>query len=264
MKYGYDFRDYSDASLHRRLESVASVYATDLLELLRKCLKSSEFFHEILPRMTVNTTEFFRDPSFYKSLREHVLPILRTYPTIKIWSAGCSTGEEPLSLAVLLKEEGLLDRTTIYATDLSDVVLKKATEGFYTLDSIKIFTHNYTKAGGLKSPADYYTCQYDMARFSSELMEKIFYTKHSLVNDSVFAECHLVVCRNVLIYFNRHLQNQVLDLLSSSLIYRGFLALGSKETLQFSNIAKKVNSIDNLQNIFQISKNVPIHSKVNQ
>lgn len=258
LRYGYDFRQYSEASLSRRLNDILlRSNQSSLLDILKRVLESPAFFREILPLLTIGTTEFFRDPLFFRAIRHHVFPILKTYPTLKIWNAGCSTGEEVLSMAIALKEEGLYDRTTIYATDINPKVLKQAREGIYDLHSLETFTRNYTVAGGTKSPSQYYTADYGLVRFDPELRKNVVYSEHNLVTDSVFCEAHLILCRNVIIYFNRELQHRVFRLFNQSLAYRGFLGIGSKESIRFSGVANQFTAIEQQQNIFQ--KKVHLH-----
>lgn len=253
MRYGYDFRQYAETSLNRRLTAVQDRFqSASLLEILKRVLESAELFREILPILTINTTEFFRDPTFFRALRESVLPTLKTYPRIQIWSAGCSTGEEVLSLAMVLKEEGLYDRTTIYATDISPTVIKRAKEGIYDHSAIQLFNKNYAAAGGTQSPSEYYTADYGLVRFSPSLLENVVFSEHNLATDAVFMEAHLILCRNVLIYFTRDLQNRALNLFAGSLIYRGFLGLGSKESLRFSTAAPYFDALDIPQRIYRL------------
>ena len=252
QRYGYDFRNYSKASIKRRLKhNLAKSKLPNFSTMQHRVIYDANFFGSLLLDLTVNVTEMFRDPSFYRSLRKNVIPILKTYPNIKIWHAGCSTGEEVYSMAILLKEEGLLDRTQIYATDIDEKVLKIAKEGIYPIDHIKAYTENYQKAEGKKSFSDYYMARYDAAIIKQPLKKNIVFTNHNLVTDSVFGEFHLIVCRNVLIYFNKELQNRVLELFNNSLIRRGILALGSKETVQFSTSSHIFSEFDKKEKIYQ-------------
>lgn len=251
-KYGYDFRDYANASLKRRLKlKLTNSRISSYSVMQHKVLYSAKFFESLLAELTINVTEMYRDPSFYKSLRENVIPILRTYPRIKIWHAGCSTGEEVYSLAIMLKEENLLERATIYATDIDEEVLKKAKEGIYPKEKIKIYTSNYQKSGGKESFAEYYTARMDLAIIHKELKKNIVFSQHNLATDAVFSEVHLVVCRNVLIYFNRELQDRSIGLFKDSLVRKGVLALGSKETISFSSHAAAIKDLDAKEKIFQ-------------
>ena len=234
-RYGYDFREYSKAHIKRRLRHrLIRSGLGSMAEMMHRLLVDQDFFEILLLDLSINVTEMFRDPWFYQAVRTEVVPLLRTYPFSKIWHAGCSSGEEVYSMAILLKEEGLWNRIQIYATDLNEVVLKQAKEGIYPIGGIKGWTRNYQQAGGRESFADYYTADYDSAVLDRRLREKIVFADHNLVTDGVFGEMNLIVCRNVLIYFSRRLQNRALDLFGRSLIPGGFLCLGSKETLKFS------------------------------
>lgn len=254
LKYGYDFRQYAASSLNRRLENVLTrMNAADPMDLLKMVLRDRAAFERVLTMMTVTTTEAFRDPPFFRALRDRVVPILRTYPTIKIWTAGCSTGEELYSLAILLSEEGLLERSTIFATDINTDALKIAREGIYPVEVMQTFTKNYADYGGRKHPSDYYTADYGFARFDRALKENVVFSEHNLATDNVFTEAHLVICRNVLIYFNRELQDRALGLFSRSLVSRGFLVLGSRETVRFSGVVNDFDVTDSNARIFQKS-----------
>ncbi|MEK6554790.1 MAG: CheR family methyltransferase [Bdellovibrionota bacterium] len=250
MKYGYDFRQYSEASLNRRLTSILGDKRS-LLGVLDEILSDSTKFQKLLPRLTVNTTEPFRDPRFYRSIREHVVPVLKTYPLLNVWSAGCSTGEELYSLLILFKEEGLFDRTTFFATDISPEALSKAKLGIYSHEVVQQFTRNYTEAGGTRAPSEYYTAEYGSVCFDSRLRENVVFSDHNLVVDDVFTEMNLILCRNVLIYFNRNLQNKVLELFDRSLAAKGFLGLGSRESIRFSSIYNKFEDVDKAQRIYR-------------
>lgn len=235
LKYGYDFRNFAKAHLRRRIDRRLNLDGIPHLgEMQNRLLQDRAFFEKILLDFSINTTEMFRDPSFYKAMRTEVIPVLKTYPFIKIWHAGCSTGEEVYSMAILLKEEGLYDRAQIYATDFNEPILKKAREGIYPIDQIKEYTLGYQKAGGLESFADYYTARYDSAIIDNSLKRNIVFAGHNLATDGVFGEMNLIVCRNVLIYFNKELQNRVVGLFCNSLCRNGFLCLGSKETIRFT------------------------------
>ena len=235
VKYHYDFRRYATASLKRRLTAAMSRFHCETFsELQSKVLHDATLFPALLDFLTVPVSEMFRDPTYYRSLREMVVPILRTYPSLKIWVAGCSTGEEVYSLAILLREEGLLDRSLIYATDINPNVLQKATAGVYEVDRIAGFTESHRKSGATRSLSDYYTAAYGRAVFDKSLREHIVFSDHSLATDSVFAEVQLVSCRNVLIYFNRDLQDRAIGLFRDALCRKGFLGIGSKESLRFS------------------------------
>ncbi|CAB3709472.1 CheR family methyltransferase [Achromobacter kerstersii] len=234
-QYHYDFRAYAQASLKRRLQSALTQFSCKTLSQLQdRVLHEPAVFTGLLQYLTVQVSDMFRDPSYFLALRNEVVPILRTYPSIKVWVAGCSTGEEVYSLAILLHEEGLLDRTLIYATDINPHALRAAEQGVFDLDRVAAFTENHARAGGRSSLSDYYTARYGRVVFDKALREHMVFSDHSLATDSVFAEVHLISCRNVLIYFERDLQNRALGLFHDALVHRGFLGLGSKESLRFS------------------------------
>jgi chemotaxis protein methyltransferase CheR len=237
-RYHYDFRHYAEASLRRRLAAALAHFGDhELAELRARVLGDRQAFTELLRFLTVQVSDLFRDPSYYRALREHVVPLLRTYPSLKLWVAGCATGEEAYSLAILLREEGLLERTQIYATDIHPESLRVAEEGVYALDRLARFSENYLLSGGRASLADYYVARYASAVLDRSLKRSILFADHSLATDSVFAEMQLVSCRNVLIYFERQLQDRAIGVLHDSLCRRGFLGLGSKESLRFSKHA---------------------------
>lgn len=251
-KYGYDFRDYSRAHVKRRLYNRIRQHDLQSFSQLQHLLLYNEHtFQEVLRDLSINVTEMFRDPAFYAKMRTEVIPLLKTYPYLKIWHAGCSTGEEVYSFAILLHEEGLYERSQIYATDFNPDVLETAKRGIYPTARIKEYTLNYQEAGGKDSFSNYYTARYDAVIFDAALKKNIVFAEHNLVTDSVFAEAHLIICRNVLIYFNRSLQNKVLQLFSESLIKGGFLGLGSKENIIFSPIENSYKTIDSEQKIYQ-------------
>jgi chemotaxis protein methyltransferase CheR len=238
LKYHYDFRQYARASLKRRLTAALSHFdCLTLSQLQDKVLRNPTMFPQLLDFLTVPVSEMFRDPSYFKALREHVIPILRTYPSLKVWVAGCSTGEEVYSLAILLREEGLLSRTLIYATDINPNSLQKAQAGIYDLARVAGFTENHRKSGARTSLSDYYTAAYGGVMLDKSLRQHIVFSDHSLATDSVFAEVHLVSCRNVLIYFDRALQDRAVGLFREALVRKGFLGIGSKESLRFSSQA---------------------------
>lgn len=235
QKYHYDFRAYAPASLKRRVRSALTHFGYDSVAVLEERVRSDpKLFSELLRFLTVQVSDLFRDPSYYRSLREKVVPYLRTYPSLKIWVAGCATGEEAYSLAILLAEEGLLERTLIYATDISPESLRAAEAGIYDVERFKRFSENYQAAGGKASLSDYYTARYSSAVFDRLLKKAILFSDHSLATDSAFAEVELASCRNVLIYFERELQDRAIGVLRDSLCRKGFLGLGLKETLRFS------------------------------
>jgi len=251
-KYGYDFRDYSRAHVKRRiLHRLVDSGAGSVSEIQGRILYDKKCFEKLIKDLSINVTEMFRDPDFYKTVRTEVIPVLKTYPYIKIWHAGCSTGEEVYSFAVMLKEEGLYDRTQIYATDFNRSVIETAKKGIYPIENIKNYTVNYQKAGGKNSFSDYYMAKYDSVILDQSLKSNIVFAEHNLVSDSVFAEVNMIICRNVLIYFNRKLQNKVLKLFDESLVKGGFLGLGSKETIMFSDIGSNYESISEKQKIYK-------------
>jgi len=252
QQYGYDFRNYSKAHVKRRLLSRLSTSGLkSISEMQHKVLHEPGFFDQLLRDLSINVTEMFRDPSFYLAIRKEIIPILKTYPFIKVWHAGCSTGEEVYSFAILLKEEGLYNRVQIYATDFNTNVLEIAKKGIYPINRIKEFTANYQQAGGRQSFSDYYMADYNSVIFDQSLKKNIVFAEHNLVTDSVFAEVNIIICRNVLIYFNRDLQDTVFNLFSDSLINGGFLCLGSKETIQFSSKAGLYETINFQEKLYK-------------
>jgi chemotaxis protein methyltransferase CheR len=238
VQYHSDFRQYARASLRRRLgQALTSLGFETLSALQGSVLRDPLLFQRLLRYLTVGVTEMYRDPAFFRALRTDVAPVLRTYPSIRVWVAGCSSGEEVYALAILLREEGLLDRTILYASDINPHSLQAARDGIYALDRLPQFSESYRAAGGRASLADYYTAGYGAAVFDKRLSQNVVFADHSLATDEVFAEMHLISCRNVLIYFNRTLQDRAVGLLDRSLCARGFLGLGAKETLRFSQHA---------------------------
>jgi chemotaxis protein methyltransferase CheR len=236
LKYQHDFRHYAMTSLRRRLAQALEEFGLATLSQLQdRIMRSGVDFSRLFQYLTVQVSDMFRDPAYFLALRQHVMPVLQTYPSIKVWVAGCSTGEELWSLKILFDEEGLSERTLFYATDINPEALAKAEAGIYTLDRIAGFTQNYLAAGGKRSLSDYYHAAYGGARFSGALKDRVVFADHSLSTDEVFLEAHLVSCRNVMIYFDRGLQDRALGLFQRALVRRGFLGLGSKESLRFSN-----------------------------
>ncbi|MEY4563174.1 MAG: hypothetical protein RLZZ618_2451 [Pseudomonadota bacterium] len=234
LRYQHDFRNYAVTSLRRRMRQAMSRFGCKrLAELQDRVLHEPEVFAEMLQYFTVQLSELFRDPTYFKAIRDEVVPLLATYPSIKLWVAGCSSGEEVWSMAILLAEEGLLERSLIYATDINPEALRRAEAGVYPLDRMSAFSKNYLAAGGKKSLSDYYVSGYNGALFDRRLKKQVVFADHSLATDSVFSEVHLVSCRNVLIYFNPELQDRAIGLFRDALVHRGFLGLGSKESLQF-------------------------------
>lgn len=252
MAYGYDFKNYAKASLKRRMKHrMAEENIDSISEMTRLLLHDNDFINRFLVDMSITVTEMFRDPKFYQSFRENVVPKLKTYPFLKIWHAGCATGQEVYSMAILLAEEGLLDKTQIYATDFNRNSLSIAKEGIYPLDDMKSYTANYMKAGGTASFSDYIHSKYNSVKMDKSVMKNITFAHHNLVADGVFGEMNVVVCRNVLIYFDRDLQNIALEKFCESLCHRGFLCLGTKETIDYSSVKDKFNDISHREKIYQ-------------
>jgi chemotaxis protein methyltransferase CheR len=250
--YHYDFRGYAPASLRRRLKTAMNRFdCRTLSQLQDRVVHDPAVFPALLDFLTVQVSEMFRDPAYFLALREQVVPLLRTYPWLKVWVAGCSAGEEAYSLAILLHEEGLLSKTIIYATDINTGTLQKAAAGVYGVERIAGFTANHHKSGGRSSLSDYYTAAYGRAVFSKWLKDHIVFSDHSLATDSVFAEVQLVSCRNVLIYFNRTLQDRALGLFREALCRRGFLGIGAKESMRFSPQAHAFLDFSPAERIYQ-------------
>lgn len=250
--YGYDFTNYSKASLIRRISKyMEDLKIANLLDLKYLLVNDRNSFEIFLQNITVNVTEMFRDPEFYRTIREQVLPIIATYPTIKIWHAGCSSGEEVYSMAILLSEAGLLNRTRIYATDINPANIEKSKKGIMPLELMKDYGINYLKAGGEQDFSSYYTAKYNYTIISKELRKNILFSQHNLVTDQVFNEFQLIFCRNVMIYFNRDLQNTVIKLFYDSLATLGYLAIGIKESLLFSDHRKCFEETSRQQKIFR-------------
>ena len=252
LKYSYDFRDYTGASQKRRvLHAMNEMGCKTVSQLQSRVLHEPNAFSQLLQYLTIPVTEMFRDPGYYVALREHVIPVLGTYPSLKIWVAGCSTGEEVYSLAILLKEEGLLDRSIIYATDINPQSLEKARKGVFPLENVRHYTANYQAAGGRHAFSDYYTAAYNAALFDRSLCENVTFADHSLATDAVFAETQFISCRNVMIYFNRKLQERALGLFHESLCHRGFLGLGGKESIDFSSYGPKFEVLSKRERLFR-------------
>lgn len=249
--HGFDFSDYSKASLKRRLSRVMMIKKLGFYDLKHVLVNDNNFFQDFLEEITVNVTEMFRDPSFYKALNNQVIPYLATYQHIKIWSAGCSSGEEVYSLAILLEQAGLKEKSFIYGTDVNTVVLKEARTGIYSYRNIKSYTENYQLAGMKGSLTDHFTAMYDAATIHSELKTNTLFSVHNLISDTVFNEFQLISCRNVFIYFETQLQEKILDLFYKSLCPHGFLCLGSKETIRSDMFKKKFKAVNQKENIYQ-------------
>jgi chemotaxis protein methyltransferase CheR len=253
--YGYDFMDYAESTVKRRIfHFMTGRNIEDLNTLGKILLREEAVFEEFVKELSVTVTEMFRDPMFYKSIREKVIKRLATYPFIRIWIAGCATGEEVYSMAIVLKEEGLLDRSIIYATDINPASLESAKQGVYALSAMKTYTGNYQLAGGKREFSEYYRAKYDSALFEASLRQNVVFSSHNLAMDKSFNEFHLILCRNVLMYFNQRLQDRVLELFYESLCPFGFLGLGDKESLLFSNKKDEFEETDRKQKIYMKAK----------
>jgi len=248
--HGFDFGSYTQASLKRRITRIMQLQHLTVFDLRTLLTNDAEYFESFLIEVTVNVTEMFRDPEFYKSVKDNVLPYLKSYQRIKVWNAGCSTGEELYSFAILMAEEHLYDRSFLYGTDINSDVLEIAKNGIYDLQKMKLYAENYVKTGASHTLSDYYTAKYDAASISHSLKKNILFSVHNLASDTVFNEFQLISCRNVLIYFNEELQKKVIDLFYKSLANFGFLCLGSKETLRDSE-ADRFKVTDKKNNIYQ-------------
>src|SRR5258708_22488547 len=250
--YGFDFRDYSLPSLRRRLWK--RLYAEGLVTisgLQEKVLHDPSCMERLLLDLSINTTAMFRDPSFYLAFRQKIVPLLRTYPFVRIWHAGCSTGEEVYSMAILLQEEGLLERSRIYATDINETVLQRAKDGIFPLNTMQENTANYIAAGGTGTFSKYYTARYDYSLFRPSLRENVVFAQHNLVTDASFNHFNVIFCRNVLIYFNNQLQERVQELFLNSLEMFGILGLGKKETIRFTNVSNNYEELDAEERLYR-------------
>jgi chemotaxis protein methyltransferase CheR len=249
--HGFDFSDYTEASFKRRLARIMMLKKLEFYDLKHLLVNNTGFFQEFLEEITVNVTEMFRDPAFYKALRSQVIPYLSTYQHIKVWSAGCSSGEEVYSLAILLDEEKLGKKSFIYGTDINTEVLNEARKGIYSLRKIKSYAENYLFTGLPGSLTDYFTMMYDAAAIHSELKQNTLFSVHNLISDTGFNEFQLISCRNVFIYFETELQYKILDLFYKSLCPLGYLCLGNKETIRSDAFRKKFKVINQKENIYQ-------------
>lgn len=251
-RYHYDFRNYAMASIKRRLRQAREHWGVGSISALQeRVLHDASILPRLLGYLTVQVSEMFRDPSYFRAIREKVIPHLSTYPSLKVWIAGCSGGEELYSMAILFREEGLGDRTIFYATDINHDALQTAEAGIYSLDRLQLFTQNHRASGGKSSLSDYYTAAYGRASFDRTLRENVVFSDHSLVTDAVFGEMNLISCRNVLIYFDRPLQDRAISLFKDSLARKGFLGLGSKENLRFSEHAPAFSDFVREEKIYQ-------------
>jgi chemotaxis protein methyltransferase CheR len=250
--YGFDFREYAPASLKRRVwRRVQAEHVTTISGLLEKVLHDATCMERLLLDLSINVTSMFRDPSFYLAFRAQVVPLLRTYPFTRIWVAGCSTGEEVYSLAILLTEEELYERARIYATDINEVVLERARAGVFPLDRMRDYTDNYIRAGGKRSFSEYYLAKYEGALFDRQLTRNVVWAQHNLVQDRAFQEFNVILCRNVMIYFDRTLQNRVHRLFHESLERFGILALGHKESIRFTEFEDSYEELDPQEKLYR-------------
>ena len=251
-RYGYDFRQYARASVKRRLRHILTKFGyPSISAIIPDLIHDDNLALKVIHEFSITVTEMFRDPGFYRAMRLKVVPYLKTYPFIKVWVAGCATGEEVYSLAILLQEEGIYDTATIFATDFNEAALKRAQDGIYPLNEIQKYTANYQHSGGIASFGDYYHAEYGSAIMHPSLKANITFANHNLVTDGVFSEVHLVLCRNVLIYFDRTLQERTLGILADSLSHAGFLCLGTKETLDYFQVRERFRVVDAELKIFQ-------------
>jgi chemotaxis protein methyltransferase CheR len=251
-RYGFDFREYAPASLRRRVWRRAHAEGLRTISALQdKLLHDPACMERLLLDLSINVTAMFRDPTFYVAFREKVVPLLRTYPFTRIWVAGCSTGEEVYSLAILLQEEGVYERTRIYATDINESVLERARSGVFPLEKMREYTQNYIKSGGQQAFSEYYLAKYDGAQFQRSLVENVVFAQHNLVSDRSFNEFNVIVCRNVMIYFDRALQDHVHRLFYESLITFGVLALGAKESIKFSPHEQSFDELDANERLYK-------------
>lgn len=250
--YGYDFTGYSKESMRRRMERLfVKDNFVSFAEFRYRIRNNSEYFRRLLQEITVNVTEMLRDPLFYKMIRKKILPVLATYPFIRIWIAGCSTGEEAYSMAILLKEADILKKSLLYATDINPLVVEKARKGIFPVNQVKQYSENYIRSGGESDFSAYYTSHYQLAKFDEELSEKMVFSTHNLVSDFSFNEFQLILCRNVMIYFDKQLQAKVLNLFDRSLVRFGYLGLGAKESLRFSPIASRYKQLELKEKLWQ-------------
>lgn len=250
--YGYDFSNYAKASLKRRVNRLLTIDRfPSFAELFYRVKNDPEYLTHLVQEITVNVTEMFRDPLMFKLIREKVLPVLATHPIIRVWHAGCASGEEVYSMAILLKEANLLHKSLLYATDINPSVIENIRHGIFSMSQMKQYSENYIAAGGKNDFSSYYTAKYDWAKFNDNLKNKMIIATHNLVSDRSFNEFQIIFCRNVLIYFNKELQDKVLTLFDDSLEKLGFLVLGSKENIRFSDIAKKYSHFSETQKVWR-------------
>jgi chemotaxis protein methyltransferase CheR len=251
-RYGFDFREYAPASLKRRLWRRAHAEGLGTMSALQdRLLRDPSCMERLLLDLSINVTAMFRDPSFYDAFRGQVVPLLHTYPFTRLWVAGCSTGEEVYSLAIVLDEEELLERSRIYATDINESVIEQARLGVFPLEKMQEYTQNYLKAGGTRAFSEYYLASYDGAVFDKRLVQHAVFAQHNLVSDNAFNEFHVIVCRNVMIYFDRKLQQRVFGLFHESLVHLGVLGLGRKESIRFSDYADRYEELDDVEKLYR-------------
>ncbi|MCA9520617.1 MAG: protein-glutamate O-methyltransferase CheR [Myxococcales bacterium] len=251
-RYGYDFRSYARATVERRVRQFLSeMSVASIADAIPRLLHDESFAITLMQHFSISVTEMFRDPEVYHVLRSAVVPLLKTYPHVKVWHAGCATGEEVYSMAILLREEGLYERATIFGTDFNDAALQSAKAGIYPLQKIQEFTKNYQRAGGRRSFADYYHADYDSALIDSALKRRVTFANHNLVTDTVFGEMTLILCRNVMIYFNQELRARALRLFTESLVRGGFLCIGTREDLTFSEVVDAYEVVDAKARIYK-------------
>jgi chemotaxis protein methyltransferase CheR len=251
-RYGYDFRGYADASLKRRLRRRLREEGVETVSgLQERVLHDVAAMHRLILGLSVSVTSMFRDPGFFRTFRDQVCPLLATYPFTRVWNAGSATGEETYSLAIVLAEEGLYDRCRIYATDINEAVLDRAREGVFPLEKMQEYTQNYIRAGGKRAFSEYYTAGPRTARFDPALADNVVFAQHNLVSDRSFNEFHAIVCRNVMIYFDRDLQERVYRLFDESLVRFGVLGIGQRETIRFSSIAEHYEELDPIEKLYR-------------
>ena len=254
LRHGYDFSEYAPASLKRRVQQlVRTHHAGSISELNRRLLHDEGFVGKVIEGLSVPVSDMFRDPAVFRCLRDKVLPVLSSYPEINIWQAGCAHGQEVYSLAILLEEAGLYERARIYATDFNDAALTIAAEGIYATRDARDWSRNYLEAGGLHSFSDYYNARYDFIKLDQRLRRNVTFLNHNLVTDEVFCEAHLILCRNVLIYFSNPLQDRTLGLFRDSLVRGGFLCLGTRENIDFSPAAAGFADVDHALRVYQVN-----------
>ncbi len=256
LKYGYDFRKYTSSSIQRRFKRILDNSDFDSFsEMQHSILRDDSYFASLLPETTISVTEMFRDPTFYKAVREAVIPELAKLELVKVWHAGCASGEEVYSMAILLKEAGIYDKCRIYATDIDETVLKQAKEGIYKLENLRLYIENYRASGGIEPFTDYYSSSCDAVKIEESLKKNILFSCHNLVTDSVFSEMDLIICRNVLIYFNRELQDRVFKLFRDSLHHSGIMCLGSRESVRFSSSSSEFEDMLESARIYKVKSN---------